>query len=143
MNTLTARTAFAASAFALIGAFSSVSAQAQELTRAQVHASVIAAQKAGTMPTVGDQWGFGAQSTGTSTVSRAQVRTATQRALASGQVEAQLGDSYGYNTQARQATDGRLSRAQVRADTARAIKSGEVNALLGNSYGYGAYGNSL
>jgi len=140
MNTITARTAFAASAFALIGALSSVSVQAQDLTRAQVRDSVVAAQKAGSLGSVGDQWGFGPQSTAASTVSRAEVRATTRRALASGEVEAQLGDSYGYRIQA---TNGQLSRAEVRADTVRAIKSGEVNALVGNSYGYGAYGKSL
>lgn len=141
MNTITARTAFAATAFALVGALSAVSAQAQDLTRAQVRDSVIAAQKAGTLPSVGDQWGFGAQSTGASNVSRAEVSANARRALANGEIEAQLGDSYAYGAQP--ATGSSLSRAEVRADTARAIQRGEVNALVGNSYGYGAYGKSL
>ena len=141
-RTLYARNAFAAAAIALIGTVS-VQAQTQGTTRADVRNSVIAAQGEGSLGSVAAQWGLdttGRPLNAGSTLTRAEVRTATEQAIATGEVEAQTGESYGY--EAPQA-NSQLSRAEVRADTIRAIRSGKVEMLVGESYGYGAPAKAL
>jgi hypothetical protein len=147
-RTLYARNAFAAAAIALI---STVSVQAQtqtptqNLSRADVRNSVIAAQGEGSLGSVAAQWGLdttGRPLNAGSTLTRAEVRADAERAVASGEIEAQMGDSYGYETPQAE-SNGSLSRADVRADTIRAIRSGKVEMLVGESYGYGAPAKAL
>lgn len=139
-RTLYARNAFAAAAVAFIGSVSALPAQAQDLSRGEVRASVVAAQKTGSLGSVGDQWGVTRdnRANATSNVSRAQVHAAAQRAVANGEVEAQLGDSYGYNVPATRSVQ---TRAEVREATIRALHNG--NTVVGDSYGYASPAKAL
>src|SRR5450830_1598742 len=114
-RTLYARNAFAAAAVALIGTVSALPATAQEASRSQVQAS--AGKVSGTL-------------------TRAEVRAAAERAVASGVIEAQLGNSYGYQVPR---SSSLQSRAEVREDTIRAIRSGQVGTLVGDSDGQGSH----
>ena len=131
-RTLYARNAFAAAAMALIG---TVSVQAQDLTRTDVRNSVMAAQGEGSLGSVAAQWGLdttGRPLNAGSSLTRAEVRAATERAIATGEIETRMGDSYGYQTPPANST---LTRAEVRDDTIRALRSGQVEMLVGESYG--------
>lgn len=118
-RTLYARNAFAAAAVAFIGTVSALPAIAQEAGRSQLQASVASSA---------------------STLSRAEVRASAERAVASGAIETQMGNSYGYQVPR---TNSLQSRAEVREDTIRAIRSGQVNTLVGDSYGSGAPARTL
>lgn len=118
-RTLYARNAFAAAAVALIGSVSALPATAQEASRSQIQASA---------------------SKGSSILSRAEVRASAERAVASGAIEAQMGNSYGYQLPR---TSSLQSRAEVREDTLRAIRSGQVNTVVGDSDGHGSPAKAL
>lgn len=118
-RTLYARNAFAAAAVAFIGTVSALPASAQEASRSQIQAPAATVQ---------------------SSLSRAEVRASAERAVASGAIEAQVGNSYGYQLPR---TNSLQSRAEVREATIRAIRNGQVDTLVGDSYGYGSPAKSL
>jgi len=110
-RTLYARNAFAAAAVAFIGTVSALPAAAQEAGRSQLQAPA---------------------ATTSSGLSRAEVRASAERAVASGAIEAETGNSYGYRLPH---TTSLQSRAEVREDTIRAIRNGQLGTLVGDSYG--------
>ena len=118
-RTLYARNAFAAAAVALIGSVSALPAGAQEASRSQVQPSVAKVA---------------------STLSRAEVRASAERAVTSGAIETQMGNSYGYQLPR---TISLQSRAEVREDTLRAIRNGQVNTVVGDSDGHGSPAKAL
>lgn len=134
-RTLYARNAFAVAALTLMGSVAALPAQAQQVSREQVRADVIAAQGDGSLGSVAAQWGLdttGHRLDGTSTATRAQVRAATEQAVASGEIDANLGNSYGAAPV--QARSG-LTRAEVRAATVEAARDGRLESQMGESYG--------
>ncbi|WPB55388.1 hypothetical protein [Xylophilus sp. GOD-11R] len=123
-----------AAAVVMLGSFAATSAFAQNLTRADVRAQVIAAQGEGTLGSVAAPYGYDTAArpiTGASRQTRAQVTAATEHALADGEIDAQLGESYGAKTPV---AAGATSREQVKAAAARALRDGTINAQLGESY---------
>ncbi|QHI98357.1 hypothetical protein GT347_10340 [Xylophilus rhododendri] len=134
-RTLYARNAFAAAALALLGSVAATPAFAQDATRTQARADVLAAQGDGSLGSVAAQYGLDTQARpllGTSNISRADVRAVAERAVASGEIEAQLGDSYGARVPLAASS---LSRAEVRAATVQALRDGRIEAQVGESYG--------
>jgi hypothetical protein len=134
-RTLYARNAFAAAALTLMGTVAALPAQAQQVSRAQVRADVIAAQANGSLGSVGAQWGVdttGRPLNSGSTASRAEVRAEARQAVSSGEIDASIGDSYG-NAPAQTGSD--LTRAEVKAATVQAARDGSLAANIGDSYG--------
>ncbi|WPB56412.1 hypothetical protein [Xylophilus sp. GOD-11R] len=134
-RTLYARNAFAAAALAMIGTVSTAPAFAQDATRIQLRADVAAAQGDGSLGSVAAQYGLDSQGrplAGTSTATRAEVRAVAERAVADGEIEAQLGESYGA---AVPVAASELSRAQVRDSAVQALRDGRIERQLGESYG--------
>jgi len=64
-------------------------------------------------------------------LSRAEVRAATAQAIASGEVDALLADSYASHAPS---TTSQRSRADVRAEAERGIADGSIAAMTGESY---------
>lgn len=134
-RTLYARNAFAAAALAMIGSVATAPAFAQDVTRAQLRAGVLAAQGEGSLGAIGPQYGVDLQGrplVGTSTASRADVRAGAERAVADGEIEAQLGESYGA---AVPVAASALSRSEVRAGAVQALRDGRIERQVGESYG--------
>lgn len=113
-------TLLAAIQFAAAGA---AHAQTQPLTRAQVHAEVLAARAAGTLDSGGE--GYQSRWDDTpSTLTRAEVRAQLLAARAAGQVFE--GDAYPGNVEA--PVTKPLTREQVRSELAAARAAGLVTA---------------
>lgn len=134
IRTTTVRNTIAAVAVALLGSVAATSVSAQELSRAEVRSQVIVAQGEGSLGSVANSYGYDDQGrflAGSGQASRSEVKAAAAQAVTDGEIEAAMGNSYGFDVPV---ATGETSRAEVKAATVRALRDGTIAAQMGNAY---------